>query len=184
MNIKTRWKDGRGEAKDVEEDDEKGGIFTYAEGGWVIPSSDSSRHTGDMWIPLRGASERRRVYIRKTQRQKKKHRKIKNKKCDLPAVAQSIVSRSKAAAFYFLSNYFLEQPIDCELLQRYDLYYICRALIGFMSGIAFHTNRRSFTRLRVTQLMKLKPNRFVLGNRDSSVWAKKLLLAKTNRLWE
>lgn len=32
----------------------------------------------------------------------RKHRKIKNKKCDLPAVAQSIAPRSKAAAFYFL----------------------------------------------------------------------------------
>lgn len=48
MNIKMRCKDGRGEVKDVEEDDEKGGIFTYAERGWVVPSSDSSRHTGDM----------------------------------------------------------------------------------------------------------------------------------------
>lgn len=35
------------------------GAFTYAERRWVVPSSDGSRHTGDMRVPLRGASKHR-----------------------------------------------------------------------------------------------------------------------------
>lgn len=34
----------------------KKGIFTYAERRWVVPSSDSSRHTSDVRVPLREAS--------------------------------------------------------------------------------------------------------------------------------
>lgn len=36
------------EAQDLEVDDEGESIFTDAERRWVVPSSDSSRHTGDM----------------------------------------------------------------------------------------------------------------------------------------
>lgn len=34
----------------------KKGVFTYAERRWVVPSSDSSRHTSDVRVPLREAS--------------------------------------------------------------------------------------------------------------------------------
>lgn len=35
-------------AKDLKVENKREGIFTNAERGWVVPPSDSPRHTGDM----------------------------------------------------------------------------------------------------------------------------------------
>lgn len=56
---KKKQSDGRKGNRGEESKEE--GIFTYAERRWVVPSSNGSRHTGDMRVPLQWASTHQRV---------------------------------------------------------------------------------------------------------------------------